>query len=148
MSRSALTSSTNSNSTTSIQVPGPAGNTVEISRVKPALVPDAVDPSIVSITPDVPGTYSAQLVVTDDLGAVSAPATANVFTNLAPVAVAGADQAVDLGATVALDGSASYDPDAADFGDTIQSWTWVVTAPDSTSIRTPCNFGRRVARRR
>jgi FtsP/CotA-like multicopper oxidase with cupredoxin domain len=96
-----------------------------------ALVPDPLDPSIVRITPDVPGTYTARLVVTDDTGLSSAPATVNIFTNLPPVAKAGADQAVDVGAVVSLDGSFSYDPDS---GDTIQGYDWVVTAPNTSTF--------------
>ncbi len=95
------------------------------------LVPDGVDPSIVTITPDVPGTYTARLVVTDDAGFSGAPDTVNVFTNLPPVAKAGADQAVDVGAVVNLDGSLSYDPDSVD---TIQGYDWAVTAPDGSSF--------------
>jgi len=91
-----------------------------------ALVPDALDPSIVRITLDVPGTYTARLVVTDDTGLSSGPDTVNIFTNLPPVAKAGADQAVDVGAEVSLDGSLSYDPDSVD---TIQSYDWMVTPP-------------------
>jgi len=97
----------------------PAGSTA-------ALVPDSVDPNIVRFTPDVPGTYTARLVVTDDLGFSGAPDTVNVFTNLPPVAKAGADQAVDVGAEVNLDGSLSYDPASVD---TIQSYDWMVTPP-------------------
>lgn len=107
----------------------PAGSTA-------TLVPDAVDPSIVTITPDVPGTYSAQLVVTDSDGAFSAPAVANVFTNLPPVAVAAVTNTnpINVGDTVDLDGSDSYDPDTADYGDTITSYDWVVEAPNLSTF--------------
>jgi FtsP/CotA-like multicopper oxidase with cupredoxin domain len=90
------------------------------------------DPTIAnpSFTLDVPGTYTAQLVVNDGTDS-SAPDTVNIFTNLPPVAIAAGDGAVDVGATVALDGSDSYDPDAVD---TITSYDWVVTAPDASTI--------------
>ena len=60
---------------------------------------------------DAPGTYVAQLIVND--GTVdSAPDTVTISTlNTAPVANAGADQTVTVGATVTLDGSGSSDAD-------------------------------------
>jgi FtsP/CotA-like multicopper oxidase with cupredoxin domain len=79
---------------------------------------------------DEPGTYTVQLIVTEGVVA-SAPDVVNVFTNLPPVALAGADQAVGVEDLVALDGSASYDPDTVD---TITSYDWQVTAPDATGF--------------
>ena len=83
-----------------------------------------------TFTLDVPGTYTAQLVVSAG-GLSSAADSVSVFTNLPPVAVAMADALVDLGDNVTLDGSASYDPDSVD---TIQSYEWHVTAPDATTF--------------
>ena len=61
---------------------------------------------------DLPGTYDAQLIVTDEAGLVSAADQVQVSSdNLAPSAVAGHDQLVITGTTVALDGSASSDPE-------------------------------------
>ncbi len=66
---------------------------------------------------DVYGDYTIELVVTDTNGASSAPDSVTVtFGNLKPVAVAevaaGSD-AILIGATAYLDGSASYDPEGA-----------------------------------
>ncbi len=61
---------------------------------------------------DKPGAYVAQLIVND--GATdSAPASVTISTlNSVPIAVAGPNQSIATGATVHLDGSASFDPDA------------------------------------
>lgn len=69
---------------------------------------------------DRPGSYTAQLVVHDG-GTASAADTVTVTTvNSAPVASAGADQTAPVGATVALNGSASSDVD----GDALRyAWT-------------------------
>ena len=68
---------------------------------------------------DLAGMYIAQLVVND--GAVdSAPDTVSISTgNSAPVANAGLDQSVSVGASVTLDGSSSSDAD----GDSL-SYSW------------------------
>ena len=68
---------------------------------------------------DVAGTYTVQLIVND--GTVnSAPDTVTISTeNSAPVANAGADQAVYVNDTVQLDGSSSSDVD----GDSL-TFTW------------------------
>jgi RHS repeat-associated protein len=72
---------------------------------------------------DRPGTYIAQLIVND--GAVeSAPDTVTISTeNSRPVANAGPDQAVPVGETVRLNGSASSDAD----GDPLSFW-WSLSA--------------------
>ena len=87
-----------------------------------------VDPSFI---PDFDGSYTISLVVND--GTVDSIAdivtyTASETANNAPVANAGADQAVFTGATVILDGSASFDPD----GDTF-TYAWTLQSQPSTS---------------
>jgi hypothetical protein len=91
--------------------------------------------------PDVPvagATFTFSLVVTDSLGAPSAPATVDVAVtnvNRPPVANAGPDQTVRSGQVVQLSGSGT-DPD----GDAIVAYAW--TAPpgitlNSTTSATP-----------
>jgi hypothetical protein len=84
---------------------------------------------------DRPGDYVAQLVVRDGL-LDSAPDTVLVRTaNRAPVASAGADQAVAVAASVVLDGTGSSDPD----GDTLSfSWQFVSRpAGSSAALNVP-----------
>jgi len=82
----------------------PAGSSAALSDASSAT------PSFVA---DLPGTYTAQLVVTDE-GALSSAADSVLISsaNLAPTADAGTGQVVQLGAMAVLDGSASTDPDA------------------------------------
>jgi hypothetical protein len=71
-----------------------------------------------------------ELVVTNSLGAVSAPATVTISTrNSAPTAAAGDDQAVTvIGTVVNLSGAQSFDPD----GDSLSyKWTFDSRPPDS-----------------
>jgi RHS repeat-associated protein len=94
----------------------PAGSQAALSSTT------AVRPTF---TVDLPGGYIVQLIVND--GRVdSAPDTVRIDTlNSAPVANAGPDQTVAVGALVQLDGSGSSDPD----GDPI-TYTWtLVEAP-------------------
>jgi PKD repeat protein len=56
------------------------------------------------------GSYTAIVTATNGQGSVSASTVVNI-TNDEPVAAAGADQDVAVGATVTLSGSASSDPD-------------------------------------
>ena len=75
-----------------------------------AVLSDATVPSP-GFVADVPGSYVAQLIVSDGL-VDSAPDTVTISTtNTAPVAVAGPDQRVPTGSLVTLDGSASLDAD-------------------------------------
>ena len=97
-----------------------------------AAIVDASSPRP-TLTPDVAGTYTASLVVIDSLnvqsGADQVVVTVNpVNTNNAPVAVAGPDQNVLVGATVELDGSGSVDAD----GDLL-SYSWSITAKPAGS---------------
>ncbi len=89
---------------------------------------DKVNPSF---TPDVPGDYIVELIVTDSLGLASNPDEVVVSTyNSPPIAEAGPGQAViQIGSTVYLDGSQSYDED----GDPI-SFSWnITTKPEGSS---------------
>jgi uncharacterized membrane protein len=92
--------------------------------------PTSVHPTF---TPDMIGDYVVELVVTNSVGAVSPPATVTISTsNSPPTAAAGEDQAVTLiGTTVALNGSASFDPD----GDSPLAckWTFVSRPADSNA---------------
>jgi PKD domain len=78
---------------------------------------------------DKPGTYVVRLIVND--GTLdSVPATVTITTmNSRPVANAGTDQTVLVGATVQLDGSASRDAD----GDALL-YRWSLTAVPLGSI--------------
>jgi hypothetical protein len=69
------------------------------------------------------GTFTFDLIVTDSVGATDTDTVIITVTNTAPVAVAGDDQAVGIGAAVTLDGSASSDVDG-----NIVSYLWTQTA--------------------
>ncbi len=95
----------------------------------------AVNPSFIA---DLPGDYVLSLVVTDSLGATSAPAFITISTkNTAPVADAGPDQpVVHIGTTIHLDGTQSYDLD----GDPIAySWTFGSVPAGSTAALVSAN---------
>lgn len=80
----------------------PQGSTAAITN------PDAVLPSF---TPDIPGDYIFQLIVSDGV-LKSSPATVVITDkDLPPKAVAGADQSVSTGSLATLDGSSSSDPE-------------------------------------
>ena len=84
--------------------------------------PDSMHPSFVA---DLPGEYVASLVVTDADGLASDPDTVVISSNnTAPVADAGATQAVLVGQFVTLDGSASHDADS----DPLE-FSWTLAAP-------------------
>ncbi len=86
-----------------------------------------------SLTPDLGGTYVAQLVVRDGSEA-SLPDTVVIESNEAPIANAGADQTVKQNTLVTLDGTASSDPDG-----NISAYSWsqlsgpVVSLTNATS---------------
>jgi hypothetical protein len=97
-----------------------------------AAIVDASSPRP-SLTHDQAGTYTASLVVIDSLNEKSVAdqvvVTVNpVNKNNAPVAVAGPDQNVLVGATVELDGSASVDTD----GDLL-TYSWSITSKPAGS---------------
>lgn len=91
-----------------------------------------------AITPDVVGTYIAELVVNDgvydsDPSSVSINA---MIGNIAPTADAGPIQTVGLSTLVTLDGSDSSDPN----GDTL-SYNWTIVSRPSGSSVTLSNPG-------
>src|SRR5205823_1180105 len=67
-----------------------------------------VNPTFVA---DRHGTYAMQLIVDDGQVASRSATVVISTTNSKPVAAAGVDQSVQVGATVTLDGSASFDAD-------------------------------------
>lgn len=78
-----------------------------------------------SFTPDVSGNYIARLVVSDGKATSEDTVVITVSAvNRAPVANAGVDSTVQVGASVQLNGTSSYDPD----GDSI-TYSWVLTKP-------------------
>jgi hypothetical protein len=83
-----------------------------------------------TIIPEVAGSYTVALVVTS--GSLSSASVTMIFSvakpSVAPVANAGANQSVTLGAGVALDGSGSSDAN----GDSL-SYAWAVTSQPSGS---------------
>jgi len=84
----------------------PGGSNAQLSG------PGAVNPTFVAdVVSSEP--WVVELVVTDSLGAKSAPATVRVSSiNSAPVADAGPDQAITvIGTPITLTGGGSYDPD-------------------------------------
>ena len=87
-----------------------------------------------SFDTDIPGDYTVTLVVTDDAGESSPPATVTVTAlNSAPLANAGPDQTITAGpsltVSVTLDGSLSSDPD----GDSL-NYRWSNGATSATQI--------------
>jgi len=85
-----------------------------------------------SFVADLPGVYTASLIVTDVDDLSSAPDTVVVSSlNSAPVADAGPDQGTFVGDAVSLDGSKSSDPDF----DTLRfSWTLATPAGSKAAL--------------
>ncbi len=110
----------------------PAGSTAVLSD------PFAVSPSF-SI--DRAGNYVVQLIVNDGTTDSAPDAVTVSTTNSRPVANAGPDQSVLLGATVTLDGSGSSDVDL----DTL-SYRWAIT-PGPPAAAPSCRIRSRHNRR-
>ncbi len=92
--------------------------------------PTNVKPTFV---PDVQGDYTASLTVTDTQALTSQPSSVTLTATTAPVANAGPDQIVPLGAKVVLDGTASS---TADGSEPAYSWEFVSRAPGSSATMT------------
>jgi parallel beta-helix repeat protein len=108
----------------------PAGSTAVLSD------PNAVAPSF---TADMLDDYTIELIVTDNRGGQSPPDYVLVSTfNTAPIADAGPDQAIiQLGNTVQLDGTQSYDAEGDDI-----TFFWTITqkpAESTTELSDPCS---------
>lgn len=88
-----------------------------------------------TFTPDVAGSYVAQLIVNDGtLNSAPATVTISANANRAPVASAGPAQTVNTAALVTLNGSGSNDPD----GSTI-TYSWSFTSRPAGSAATLAN---------
>ncbi|MEM6640750.1 MAG: PKD domain-containing protein [Pseudomonadota bacterium] len=72
---------------------------------------DSSNAARTTLTPDLPGDYAVELVVTDARGAISTDTLHVSTTQSGPVAIAGDDRTIKLGESVALDGIGSFDLD-------------------------------------
>ena len=84
-----------------------------------------------SFVPDVRGTYVVRLTVADASGAIASDTMVVAAANSAPVAHAGPDQSMPVGARVQLDGSASTDADGDAVG---YLWTFTSRPPSSAAV--------------
>jgi hypothetical protein len=99
----------------------PAGSHATLSA------PSSIEPSF---TPDLPGTYSLRLVVSDGTAASDARIVTIRTTNTPPVANPGNDRTVVVGDLVKLDATGSTDVD----GDTLSyRWTLLTAPPGSAA---------------
>ena len=99
----------------------PSGSIAAISDLT------VVNPTFI---PDVAGGYSFQLIVNDGLSD-SFPDYITVTTNLTPLADAGMNVSVAVGALVQLDGSGSSDPDV--YPNTNLTYLWTLMTPVGSS---------------
>ncbi|HEU4411075.1 MAG TPA: S8 family serine peptidase [Polyangiaceae bacterium] len=100
----------------------------------PVQIENGGTPVATFVAPPAAGGLVFQLTVTDQFGFTSTDTVvANVFLNLKPVANAGQDRIAPPGASVTLDGTASYDPDG-----TVVSYAWTVTT--CFTIDGPCDL--------
>lgn len=99
------------------QTGGPVVSLGGATTDKPAFMPIAT------------GTETFQLIVTDQYGKASAPASVSITVVGPPVANPGTAQTVQVGDTVTLDGSASSDP-----LNTSLSYSWTQTAGPAVSL--------------
>src|SRR5690606_29835367 len=81
-----------------------------------------------SFTPDIAGTYTASLIVSDGITSSAADDVTIAVTHR-PVADAGPDQTVTLGDLVTLDGTGPSDGD----GDAL-TYGWSMTGPDGSGV--------------
>ncbi|QHJ13834.1 hypothetical protein FX988_04114 [Paraglaciecola mesophila] len=86
--------------------------------------------------PDVTGTYTLMVNVSDGELTDSDSVMVTVSENQIPVADAGSDQTVDAGEGVVLDGSQSFDPDS---GPQALSYLWEIATRPQNSVATIVN---------
>jgi len=97
------------------------------SNPSPVSLSATDEPAVSFTAPATVGVYSFSLRVRDDNGSWSGEDTVNVTVelppNVIPVAVPSAEEAITLGETVHLDGTASHDADG-----TVVGWEWCCTS--------------------